>query len=273
MSDPVYDTSFAASDDERAAFADLWAIVRQLRRDCPWDRAQTHASVRHLFLEETYEAVAAIDAGGAGALIEELGGVLLHVLFHSAIAEEAGMFALRDVIAAETRKLVRRHPHVFGPADAHDEQAVRRTWEQVKQQERQGKEEASVLGGVPQALPALLRAHRTQQKGAGVGFDFPEAAGAWEKVEEELAEFREAAEHVDAEDAREREFGDVLFALVNYARRMGLNAENALRRTNDTFARRFAHVERRLAAQERSPSEATLEEMDALWNEAKRMSL
>ncbi len=274
--EPLYEHQFAEAPEGRAAYGDLAAVVRRLRRDCPWDRAQTHASVRHLLIEEAYEVVEAIDEADEAALKEELGDVLLHVLFHSAIAEEEGRFTLREVVEAETEKLVRRHPHVFGEAEADDAEAVAATWEQVKQQERAEEEDGpSVLGGVPRALPALLRAYRVQQKAAGVGFDFPEDEGAWDKVEEEIAEFRALADASDAEEAeagaREAEFGDVLFALVNYARRTGINPENALRRTNDTFARRFAHIEQQLAAEGRSPAEADLEEMDRLWEEAKRL--
>lgn len=268
--EPIYDTQFAEDPDGLAAYDELVAVVRQLRRDCPWDRAQTHASVRHLVIEETYELVAAIDVGDRDALREELGDVLLHVLFHAAIAEEAGRFRLADVIRTETRKLVRRHPHVFGDVDAGNEEAVRATWEQVKQQERRekGGAPASTLDGVPAALPSLLRAHRIQQKAAGVGFDFPAAEPAWDKVEEELREFRAA----EGEPAREEELGDLLFAVVNYARLCGLNAENALRRTNDKFTQRFGHVERRLAEAGTTPAEADLETMDRYWEEAKGCS-
>ncbi len=268
----IYDDAFAEPDDRLAAYAHFVAIVKQLRRDCPWDREQTHESVKHLLIEEAYEVVEAIDEEDWEALKKELGDVFLHVLFHSNIAEENGTFTLKDVIEAETEKLVRRHPHVFGDEAAADAATVEANWEQIKLEERgNGAEEAppSVLDGVPKHLPALLRAYRMQEKAAGVGFDFPEREGAWEKVEEEAREFREAVRGGTDAATREAEFGDVLFALVNYARRAGINPENALRRTNDKFVRRFRHIERRLAESGRSVADVDLAEADALWDEAK----
>lgn len=260
------DPAFAPGEEEQAAYAAFSAIVRRLRRDCPWDREQTHESVKHLLIEEAYEAVSAIDEADPDGLCEELGDLLLHVAFHGVIAEGEGRFSIADIIRRETDKLVRRHPHVFRDAQADNPEEVARNWEQIKLAEGSKK---SALEGVPRRLPGLLRAHRIQQKAAGVGFDFPERSGAWEKVCEEIREFAE----VDTPDApgeeREREFGDVLFALVNYARMSGLNAENALSRANDAFARRFRHIEERLAETGRSPAESTLAEMDVFWEEAK----
>ncbi|MEM1043927.1 MAG: nucleoside triphosphate pyrophosphohydrolase [Bacteroidota bacterium] len=265
-------------DDRAAAVPDLWAdfvaVVRRLRRDCPWDREQTHDSVKHLLIEEAYEALDAIDQADWPDLGAELGDVLLHVVFHSEIAETTtGAFTLEDVIRQELEKLVRRHPHVFGDTAVSGTGEVLRNWEQIKQQERAGRDEArrSVLDGVPRQLPALLRAQRVQEKAAGVGFDFPEAAGAWAKVEEEVGELRDLVEQAATADEREAEFGDVLFALVNYARFTGITPENALRRTLDTFQRRFRHVEARLADAGRSFDAADLAEMDAYWDEAKRL--
>lgn len=269
----IYDDAFAESSDRLEVYADFVAIVKQLRRDCPWDREQTHESVKHLLIEEAYEVVEAIDGADWDALKKELGDVLLHVLFHSNIAEENGTFTIKDVIEAETEKLVRRHPHVFGEAAADDAASVEANWEQIKMQERDGKDEApsSVLDGVPQQLPALLRAQRMQEKAAGVGFDFPERDGAWAKVEEEIHEFHEHVEAGASDAEKEDEFGDVLFALVNYARRVGINPENALRRTNDKFVRRFRHIERRLAESDRTVADVELAEADALWDEAKEL--
>jgi len=269
--DTIYDDAFAESHDRLAAYADFVAIVKQLRRDCPWDCAQTHESVKHLLIEEAYEVVEAIDEADWAALKNELGDIFLHVLFHSNIAEENEAFTLKDVIEAETEKLVRRHPHVFGDEAADDAASVEANWEQIKMQERDGEKEApsSVLDGVPKHLPALLRAHRMQEKAAGVGFDFPERDGAWAKVEEEIREFRAHVEAGASDDEQEDEFGDVLFALVNYARRADINPENALRRTNDKFLRRFQHIERRLAESDRTVADVTLAEADALWEEAK----
>lgn len=269
----VYDDEFAESADRLETYADFAAIVKQLRRDCPWDREQTHASVKHLLIEEAYEVVDAIEGGDADELKKELGDVLLHVLFHARIAEEAGRFTIQDVIEAETEKLVRRHPHVFGDADAGDADSVEATWEQIKQQEREGdgEETPSALDGVPSQLPALLQALRVQEKAAGVGFDFHTRDDAWAKVEEELGEFRETVDDDAPEDAKEAEFGDLLFALVNYARFAGLNPENALRRTNDTFTRRFQHIEARLAEDGTAIADVDLATADALWDEAKAL--
>lgn len=266
----IYEAQFAPSEALRDAFADFVAVVRQLRRDCPWDRAQTHASVRHLTLEEAYEAVHAIDGEDWDELEGELGDVLLHVAFHSRIAEQEGRFTLEGVLRRETAKLIRRHPHVFGEEAAENTEAVKQTWEAVKRAERNGEERSeeeaapSALDGVPDALPALLKAERVQQKAAGTGFDFATRAASWEKVEEELREFRRAAEGASKEE-REEELGDVLFALTTYARREGLVAENALRRTTAKFARRFRRVEQRLA----EDGDATPEDMEQWWNEAK----
>ena len=269
--------SLGLTPEDRAAavpdlYADFVAVVRRLRRDCPWDREQTHESVRHLLIEEAYEAVDAIDTGDWDELKGELGDLLLHVVFHAEIAETTtGAFTLEDVIRFEMEKLVRRHPHVFGDTEVSGTGEVLRNWEQIKQAERAGREEQrrSALDGVPRQLPALLRAQRVQEKAAGVGFDFPEAAGAWEKVEEEVAELRGLVESSATAEEREDEFGDVLFALVNYARFTGVTPENALRRTLDKFQRRFAHVEARLAEQDRSFADADLGEMDRYWDEAK----
>jgi len=269
--DKIYEAQFAESPERLEAYADFAAIVKQLRRDCPWDREQTHESVKHLLIEEVYEVVSAIDAQDWTELPEELGDVFLHVLFHATIAEEAGRFTLADVIEAETDKLVRRHPHVFGDQAADDSDAVAASWEEIKQQEKDGDtDDASVLDGVPPHLPALLRAHRVQEKAAGVGFEFPDRKEAWNKVQEELEEFRATVEEGTPAERREEEFGDLLFALVNYARYADVNPENALRETTDEFTRRFQHVERRLSDNGASIDEADLSEMRRLWEEAKQ---
>jgi len=265
----IYEAQFAESPERLEAYADFVAIVKQLRRDCPWDREQTHESVKHLLIEEAYEVVEAIDRNDWDELAEELGDVFLHVLFHSVIAEEGGRFDLEDVIEAETDKLVRRHPHVFGDDAADDPDEVAASWEEIKQQEKDKDESTSVLDGVPDQLPALLQAYRMQEKAAGVGFDFPDREQAWAKVEEELAEFRETVEKEAEADDREEEFGDLLFALTNYARQAGINPENVLRETNDKFTRRFQHVEERLDEKGSSIEEADLAAADRLWDEAK----
>ncbi len=265
MSDSLYPDSDRPDAATLEALSHFIAIVRRLRRDCPWDREQTHASVRHLLIEEAYETVESIEKEDWGELRKELGDLLLHVVFHGTMAEEDGRFTLDDVIRLETEKLVRRHPHVFGNTAVSGTGEVLQNWEKIKMTEGR----KSLLEGVPQALPALLRAFRVQEKAAGVGFDFPTVDGAWDKVEEELAEVRALAP--DDGEALEREWGDLFFALVNYARMQGVNPENALQRTNRTFSRRFAHVEARLREAGRTPAEATLEEMDAFWDEAKRL--
>ena len=268
MPDTIYDPAFTEPADRIDAYADFVAIVKQLRRDCPWDREQTHESVKHLLIEEAYETVEAIDEEDWDELKRELGDLLLHVVFHSVIAEQNGSFTLKDVIEAETDKLVRRHPHVFGDVAVADVDEVLTNWEQIKLREGTKK---SALEGVPGHLPALLRAFRMQEKAAGVGFDFPEAAGAWNKVDEEISEYRALAESEAPLDQQEAEFGDLLFALVNYARLKGLNPENALRRTNDKFASRFQHIERRLAEEGQSMADVDLAAMDRFWDEAKTL--
>jgi len=260
----IHDPQFEPGADDLEAYVEFVAIVRQLRRDCPWDREQTHESVKHLLIEEAYETVEAIDEEDWDELKKELGDLFLHVVFHSVIAEQDARFTLREVLKKETEKLVRRHPHVFGDVSVESVGEVLQNWEQIKLREGPKR---SALGGVPRHLPALLRAYRIQEKAAGVGFDFPDRHEAWEKVEEEIREFHELAESGSAE--KEHEFGDLLFALVNYARFVGVNPENALSRTNDKFARRFRHVEERLEQVGKTPSQADLEEMDRYWDEAK----
>ena len=271
----LLDTDRAAAD--APTFEDFVAIVRRLRRDCPWDREQTHASTAHLTLEEAYEVVDAVERGEPRALAAELGDLFLHVLFHADIAETAGTFTLSDVMRAEMSKLVRRHPHVFGDEVVGGTGDVLRNWEAIKGAERAeasraGDAPPSALDGVPAAMPALLRAERVQHKAAAVGFDFPDAEGAWAKVAEETQEVRDA---LDADDAAalESEIGDLLFAVVNVARMRGVVPETALRGTVARFSRRFRHVEAGLAAQGRTTQEATLAEMDALWDEAKRLGV
>ncbi len=265
------------TDEDRAAahaevYADFVAIVRRLRRDCPWDREQTHDSVKQLTIEEAFELVHAIDEGDTDAIKKELGDLFLHVLFHAHISETEGGFTIKDVMEAEIEKLVRRHPHVFGEAVVSGSGEVLRNWEAIKREERSSSgntRESSVLDGVPEALPALLRAERVQEKAAAVGFDFPEAESAWQKVAEEIGELHALGD--DDPDALEDEFGDVLFALVNYARFRGVVPENALRRTVGKFSRRFRHIEAHLSMLGRTTDSASLEEMDVLWDEAKAL--
>lgn len=267
MSEKIYEAQFRPSAAIIEAFVDFYAIVGQLRRDCPWDREQTHVSVKHMLIEEAYEALEAIDDADWGELSRELGDVLLHVFFHSDIGGKAGTFTLLEVLQQESEKLIRRHPHVFGDVAVESVEEVHANWQKIKKQEGR----KSTLEGVPRHLPGLQRAHRLQERAAGVGFDFEHIDDTWGKVEEELQEFRE----LDAGGApvaeQEKEFGDLLFALVNYARFKGINPENAIRLTNAKFERRFTHVEQRLAEQDKAFEQVNLEEMDRYWDEAKAM--
>ncbi|HUI10663.1 MAG TPA: nucleoside triphosphate pyrophosphohydrolase [Bacteroidota bacterium] len=244
-----------------AEFRAFVAIVRRLRKECPWDRKQTHRSLRGSLLEETYETLDALERPGAGELEGELGDILLQVLLHATIAEESGEFTLRDVLRGISDKLVRRHPHVFGTARARSAGHVVANWEAIKM--REGRR--SVLDGVPRALPALQRALRVQQRASAVGFDWKTRAGALAKVAEEA---REASRARLARE-REEEFGDLLFALVNAARFAGVDPEGALRGSVDRFSARFRYIERALAGKGLRPRDATLKAMDALWEEAK----
>jgi len=245
-------------------FDDLVEIVHILRDECPWDRKQTHQSIKDNLIEEAYEAVEAIDKSNFEELEKELGDVLLHVVFHSRMAEQTDTFSIKDVIYSIQEKLIRRHPHVFGDEVAEDEEQVAENWESIKMKE--GKK--SVLEGIPKQLPALIRAQRMQEKAANVGFDWPEFSQVWDKLEEELQEFKEVLEEGDSEKSRE-EFGDLLFSLVNAGRFFDLNAEDSLRSTNKKFIRRFQYIEDQLDREDKTLSEASLEDMDKHWNQAK----
>jgi XTP/dITP diphosphohydrolase len=240
-------------------------IVRRLRKECPWDRKQTHQSLRHSLIEETYEVVEALDRNNLEELKKELGDLLLHVMMQTTIAEQAGEFALRDVVKEITDKLVRRHPHVFGTRKVRNASEVRQNWEDIKMEEGR----RSLLEGVPRRMPALQRALRIQQRAAKVGFDWSRAEDVWKKVHEELAELRTTLKRGRAAE-REEEFGDFLFALVNYARFLDINPEDALRATIAKFTHRFQFIEGEMKKRGKNIRHSTLEEMDALWNEAKR---
>ncbi|MGQ9559278.1 MAG: nucleoside triphosphate pyrophosphohydrolase [Candidatus Oleimicrobiaceae bacterium] len=248
-------------------FDRLVAVMAQLRAEggCPWDREQTHRTLRQYLLEEAYEVLEAIDQERYEDLKEELGDLLLQVIFHAQIAAEQGRFTINEVVEGIHNKLVRRHPHVFGEAEIRTAQEQTVHWESVKRHE--GKE--SVVDGVPKELSALLRAHRVQSKAATVGFDWQDAAEVWPKVEEELLELRRACQLGDQKKVEE-ELGDVLFSLVNLSRFIHVNPEDALRGTVDKFVRRFQHVERELKARGTRLQDATLKEMDELWDRIKR---
>lgn len=240
-------------------------ITKRLRRECPWDREQTHASIRHSLIEEAYEVVESIDRNDMGELRKELGDILLHVVFHANIAEESGEFTLTDIVDGISEKLIRRHPHVYGEEKVTGAEHVKRNWEQLKMKE--GRE--SILDGVPRELPALLRAHRLQEKASKVGFDWTRKEEAWKKVEEEAKELHAVVDEGSGERVEE-EFGDLMFALVNYSRFINTNPENALRRTIEKFTTRFQHIERRIRESGKDIHNTSLEEMDKLWNEAKQ---
>jgi MazG family protein len=246
-------------------FSEYMAIIRRLRKECPWDRKQTHESLRSPLIEETYEVIEAITDKNSDHLRNELGDLLLHIALQTEIATEENAFTMADVLAHSKDKMIRRHPHVFGDVEAEDEHAVKKNWEAIKRQE--GK--TSILDGVPDELPALIRAQRTQEKASVIGFDWKNKAEVWKKVEEEIEELKRA-ERSGTKDLVEQEFGDLLFALVNYSRFLSTNAEFALRKSVDKFGRRFQFIEESLNQRGKSPAESTLEEMDLLWNEAKK---
>ncbi len=250
---------------EKEAFEKLWNVMKRLRRECPWDKEQTHDSIKAATLEEAYEAVEAIDEKDYDSLKGELGDLLLHIVFHSAIAEEKNEFTLNEVINGITEKLIRRHPHIFGDVKVKDSKEIEKNWEAIKLKEKGRK---SVLDGVPKSLSALLRSYRLQEKASKVGFDWEEKSDVWQKVEEELREFKEA-ENSENIEKTEEELGDLLFALVNYSRFLKINPENALRRANEKFIKRFQYVEKRLKEEGYDITKTDLETMDKFWNEKK----
>jgi MazG family protein len=245
-------------------FNDLVRLIALLRNECPWDRKQTHHSIKDNLIEESYEVVDAIDRDNFDELRKELGDLLLHVLFHSEMADEKSEFSIDDVVFGLSEKLIRRHPHVFGDTVADNDAQVAENWESIKLKE--GKK--SVLDGIPFHLPALIRAQRMQEKAGNVGFDWAEWELAWEKLNEEIDEWREAVKHQNHEH-RKDEFGDLLFSLVNVGRLLNLNAEDSLRQSNRKFESRFRYIEKQLKEQNKDIAESTLEEMDNLWDQAK----
>ena len=266
----------ARRQEKLKAFDRLLTIMDELRLNCPWDKKQTLESLRHLTIEETYELSDAILEGDLDEVRKELGDLMLHMAFYSRIGQEKGAFDMADVLNGVCEKLIHRHPHIYGDVVADSEEAVKANWEKIKLQEKGSSEEfKSVLAGVPQSLPALVKAMRMQEKARGVGFDWEQPEQVWDKVEEELHEF-----HAEAEAHRQQpseaqakklqgEFGDVLFSLINYARFLKLNPEEALERTNKKFLKRFQHLERQAHANGKELSDMTLAEMDVYWEEAK----
>jgi XTP/dITP diphosphohydrolase len=248
------------------AFERLLDVMDDLRAQCPWDKKQTMESLRHLTIEETYELGDAILNNDLNEVKKELGDVLLHIVFYAKIGSETQDFDIADVCNELCEKLIFRHPHIYGDVQVADEEEVKRNWEKLKLKE--GKK--SVLEGVPKGLPALVKASRIQDKAKGVGFDWEEPQQVWEKVQEELQELQ-AEVQANNPDALEAEFGDVLFSLINYARFLKINPEDALERTNKKFISRFQYLEQKAEQLGKSLSEMSLAEMDVFWNEAKKL--
>ena len=250
-------------------FEDFVNIVKRLRKDCPWDRIQTHLSLRRCLLEETYEVLESIDGNNMPELKKELGDVLLQVIFHSIIAEENNDFDLTEVISTVRKKLIDRHPHVFGDLKLTDSDEVKKNWELLKKKEGR----KSVIDGIPDQLPALLKAFRIQEKASKVGFDWKEEDPVFDKINEELNELRENVNNGKPIKDIEDEMGDVLFSIVNYSRFLKINPEDALRKTSQKFKDRFSKIEK-FAEENKTPLEKmTLEEMDVIWEKAKTDNL
>lgn len=252
-------------EDQLKAFGRLLTIMDELRAQCPWDKKQTMETLRHLTIEETYELGDAILDNDLEEVKKELGDVLLHIVFYSKIGSETNDFDIADVCNSICEKLIHRHPHIYGDVKVDNEADVKRNWENLKLKE--GK--TSVLEGVPKSLPALVKASRIQEKVAGVGFDWEEPNQVWEKVEEELQEFKDEV-NAGNQEAMESEFGDVLFSMVNYARFLKINPENALERTNKKFTKRFQYLEAKAKSLNKNLKDMTLNEMDVFWEEAKK---
>lgn len=253
-------------DQQLQSFGRLLDIMDDLRAKCPWDMKQTMQSLRHLTIEETYELGDAILDNDLEEVKKELGDVLLHIVFYSKIGSETQTFDIADVCNGICEKLIHRHPHIYGDVVVEDEAEVLRNWEKLKLKE--GKK--SVLEGVPKSLPALVKASRIQDKVKGVGFDWEEPEQVWEKVQEELQEFRDEIE-VGDQEKMEAEFGDVLFSMINYARFLKINPEDALERTNKKFIKRFQYLESKAEELGKSLSDMSLAQMDVFWEEAKKM--
>ena len=252
--------------EKEQAFTRLLTIMDELREQCPWDKKQTLESLRHLTIEETYELSDAILNGNIPEIAKELGDVLLHIVFYARIGSETNDFDITFVINQLCDKLIRRHPHIYSDTVVKDEKEVKENWEKIKLTEGN----RSVLSGVPVSLPAMIKATRIQEKARGVGFDWDEEAQVWEKVQEELQEFKEEAERGDVQKTEE-EFGDLLFSLINYARFKNINPEDALEKTNRKFIKRFQYLEESAIKAGRKLDEMTLDEMDVYWNEAKKL--
>ncbi|MCE7055104.1 nucleoside triphosphate pyrophosphohydrolase [Algoriphagus sp. AGSA1] len=263
-------TNLSTRAEQLAAFDRLLTIMDELREQCPWDKKQTTESLRHLTIEETFELSDAILEGDPEEVKKELGDILLHIVFYARIGSEEGNFDIKTMIDGLCEKLIRRHPHIYGDTLADDEEAVKQNWEKIKMTEKGNK---SVLGGVPKSLPALIKAMRIQEKARGVGFDWEEKNQVWEKVEEEMQEFKDEFNATNTAginlEKASGEFGDLLFSLINYARFIDINPEEALERTNKKFIKRFQYLEKAAESSGKKLSDMSLAEMDIYWNEAK----
>ena len=247
------------------AFKRMLTVMDELRAQCPWDKKQTNETLRHLTIEEVYELSDDILDNNSDEIKKELRDIMLHLVFYAKIAEEQKQFTIADVINTECDKLISRHPHIYGNVKVADEEDVKRNWEQLKLKE--GK--TSVLQGVPRSLPSMVKAQRIQEKARGAGFDWENKNQVWDKVQEELAEFKEASLSAD-KDKMQDELGDLFFSLINYARFIDINPDEALERTNKKFISRFKFLETSVAANGKKLNEMSLEEMDVYWNEAKK---
>jgi XTP/dITP diphosphohydrolase len=248
-------------DDRLKAFERLLIIMDELREQCPWDRKQTNETLRHLTIEETYELSDALLEGDDEEIKKELGDLFLHLVFYSKIGDEKGAFNVTDVLNSVCEKLISRHPHIYGDVEVKDEEEVKQNWEQLKLKEGN----KSVLAGVPNSLPSMIKASRMQDKAAQVGFDWPQKEQVWEKVEEELNEFKDAQG-----SEKKEEFGDLIFSLINYARWLKINPDDALESTNRKFKYRFESIEKYAQKKNIKMEEMTLSEMDEVWEQAKK---
>ncbi len=256
-------------EEKLKAFERLLNIMDDLRAKCPWDMKQTMESLRYLTIEETYELSDAILEGDLEEIRKELGDIMLHLVFYSKIGEEMNAFGMAEVLNGICEKLIHRHPHIYGDTEVKDEKEVMANWEKIKLKEG-GNKDKSVLEGVPKSLPALVKAIRIQDKARGVGFDWEKPEQVFEKVEEEIAELKEEVEAQDANQEKvEAEFGDVLFSMINYARFIGVNPEDALEKTNKKFIKRFKYLETESKKDGKQMGEMSLDEMDLYWNKAK----
>lgn len=258
-----------STQEKIEAFGRLLQIMDELREQCPWDKKQTMQSLRYLSIEELYELSDAILADDLQEIKKELGDLMLHLVFYARIGSETGAFDIKDVLDNICEKLIRRHPHIYGDVKVENEEQVKENWEKLKLKEGN----KSVLSGVPNSLPAMVKANRIQEKARGVGFDWDNKEQVWEKVQEELQELQAELQQENNAQKIEQEFGDVLFAMINYARFIGVNPEDALERTNRKFIARFQYMEEHVRTDGKTLSDMPLDEMDSYWNEAKALGL